>query len=80
MNKDISSNSNRRTISIDKAYKMAINAFEKQEMEKADSLVSIISRSIKKDGKKGFFSGEVEFVGAEKSLLKDKTTSFGKNI
>lgn len=47
MNKDISSHSDRRTISIEKAYKIAINAFEKQEMDKADSLVSIISRSIK---------------------------------
>ena len=30
MNKDISSHSDRRTISIEKAYKMAINAFKKR--------------------------------------------------
>lgn len=34
----------------------------KKEMEKADSLVSIICRSIKKMERKDFF-GKVEFVG-----------------
>lgn len=59
-------------ISIDQAYKLAIRAKKKKDSQRANRIIAIISRAIKEDGNKGYYTGTVRFIGTEeRKLIRD---------
>ena len=58
-----------KQISIGDAYKMALRAKNGNDKKRANCILAIISRTMREDGRKGYYTEKIRFIGEEEHRL-----------